>query len=73
MTELLRRVVSEIQLLPDAEQDRIAGRLLEELEEREWNELVGSPRSQLLLRRLAAEARAEDDRGETHDLDVLLR
>lgn len=72
MTERLRRVVAELERLPEAEQDEIAGRLLEELEQREWDALVGSPASLHLLRRLAAEARAEHERGETRNLDELL-
>ena len=68
MSETLRRVVSEIERLPADEQDAIAHELQVRLEEREWDALVRSPKSQHLLERLAAEARAEDDQGETRDL-----
>jgi hypothetical protein len=37
MTELLQRVIAELEKLPDQEQDAIAARLLAELEdEKEW-------------------------------------
>lgn len=72
MTDLLRRAVSEIERLPEVEQDQIAARLLEELEEREWDAIVGSPASQDLLAEMAADARVEYERGETRDLDELL-
>ncbi|MEM1170040.1 MAG: hypothetical protein AAGJ08_13425 [Cyanobacteria bacterium P01_H01_bin.35] len=39
MTELLRRAISEIEKLPEAEQDAIASRILAELkDERLWQE-----------------------------------
>lgn len=72
MTELLRRAVSEIERLPEVKQDRIAALLLDELEEREWDTSVGSPKSQRLLDEMAAEAHAEYERGETRNLDELL-
>jgi len=68
LTETLRRVVSEIERLPPHEQDAIARELQLRLDEREWDSLVRSPESQLLLERLAAEARSEDDQNETRDL-----
>jgi len=65
MTELLKRVVSQIELLPAAEQDAIAEMIALELEEREWDALVSRPESQRFLERLAADARKEDAAGET--------
>jgi len=65
MTELLKRVVSQVELLPAADQDAIAALIAEELEEREWDELISRPESQRFLERLAAEAREEDAAGET--------
>lgn len=72
MTELLPRAVSAIERLPEGDQDEIATRLLDELEEREWDRLINSPESLRVLRRMAAEAIAEDEWGETRDLDEVL-
>jgi hypothetical protein len=55
LTATLRRVVSDIVRLPADEQDAIAHELQVPIEEREWNALVRSPKSQHLLRRLAAD------------------
>lgn len=62
MMELLRRAMPAIERLPEGDQDEIATRLLDELEEREWDRLVNSPDSLHALRRMAAEAIAEDER-----------
>jgi DnaJ-domain-containing protein 1 len=67
MTELLRRVVAEIERLPAEEQDAIAERLQREMEEREWAERVAKPGSQRFLEALAAEARREDASGEAKE------
>ncbi|MDJ0515079.1 MAG: hypothetical protein QNJ74_02075 [Trichodesmium sp. MO_231.B1] len=47
MTELLRRAISQIEKLPEAEQDVIASRLLAELEdERLWQEKFGATKDE---------------------------
>jgi DnaJ-domain-containing protein 1 len=56
VTELLRRVVEQIEQLPDEQQDAIAEAILRELEEREWDELVAKPSSQRFLEHLVADA-----------------
>jgi hypothetical protein len=63
MTELLRRVVAQVEQLPPDQQDEIAEMLQRELEERERDELVATPESQHFLEQLAAEARREDAEG----------
>ena len=65
MTERLKRVVSQIELLPAEEQDAIAEWIEEELDDREWDALLARPESQRLLTQLAAEARRQDAAGET--------
>jgi len=58
MVEELRRALDLLGRLPDEEQRQIAQLVLEEIEQREWDELVGSPRSKAFLKRLIAEAKA---------------
>jgi DnaJ-domain-containing protein 1 len=67
VTELLRRVVEQIEQLPDEQQDAIAEAILRELEEREWDELVAKPSSQRFLEHLVAEAQREDAAGLTQE------
>lgn len=74
MTELLEKAVAETSKLPQPEQDIVAARILEDLEERKeaqfWlKELAGSD---ALLDRLAAEALEEHLQGKTRPLDELL-
>jgi DnaJ-domain-containing protein 1 len=67
MTELLRRVVAQIEQLPAEQQDAIAEALLRELDEREWDAIVAKPGSQRFLEHLATEARREDAADETQE------
>jgi len=67
MTELLQRVVSEVELLDPEQQDAIAELIQQELEEREWDALVSSPASQAVLARMAADALRDDAAGETRE------
>lgn len=64
MIEALRRVVSEIEGLPDEEQDRIANVLQAELD-RTWDDLLESPRSVGMLDEMAARVRSERRAGRT--------
>jgi predicted lipid-binding transport protein (Tim44 family) len=64
MTEALRRVVSEIESLPDEEQDRIAMLLQAELDRR-WDEALESPRSVRILDEMAERVREERRAGQT--------
>jgi hypothetical protein len=68
MTELLKRAFDEASKLPRDRQDAIASMLLRELEsDRKWDRAFED--SQDALAKLADEALAEDERGETEDLD----
>lgn len=58
MVNELREALDLLGQLPDDEQRRIAQIVLEEIEQREWDELVSSPRSKAFLRRLIADAKA---------------
>lgn len=57
MTEALRRVFSEIEALPNEEQDRIANLLQAELD-RVWDEVLESPHSVRVLEGMAESVRS---------------
>ncbi len=68
MTQLLQRAFDEVRKLPDDQQDRIAGWILDELEAGEaWDNALAA--SQDVLSRLADEALKEHRAGKTHRLD----
>lgn len=68
MTEALKKAIELAQQQPEDEQNVIAHLILEELQaEHRWQELFNDPRSDALLERLAAEAIAEDEAGETEE------
>lgn len=58
MVDELRQALDVLGQLPDEEQRRIAQIVLEEIEQREWDQLVSSPRSKAFLKRLIADAKA---------------
>jgi hypothetical protein len=71
MTKLLEKAIQKVSKLPQAEQDAIASQILAVLEdETEWARQFAAHGGK--LRRLAQEALAEDDGGETHPLDKIL-
>ena len=57
MVEELRQALDALGQLPDEEQRQIAQLVLEEIEQRQWDELVSSPQSKAFLKRLIAEAK----------------
>lgn len=71
MTELLQDALRKVASLPSEEQDAIATQIIETLQdEAAWKEeLARTPKK---LARLAHEARAEHECGETRTLDELL-
>ena len=69
MTKVLEKAFAKAAALPDAEQDAFGRFLLAEIEaEAEWNAAFAS--SQDELARMAREALAEYDAGETKPLDM---
>lgn len=69
MTELLRRVIAELEKLPDAQQDAIAARLLAELkDEQAWTACFEATTDEQ-WDRLAAMVRQDIADGETVPLD----
>ncbi|HET9922000.1 MAG TPA: hypothetical protein VFQ30_19330 [Ktedonobacteraceae bacterium] len=67
MTERLQQAIERLQQLPDAAQNAIAERILDEIDEQEWDEIVKKPHVQHALRRLAKEARRQNAAGETEE------
>ena len=68
MTQLLERAISEVNRLPEAEQDALASLVLEEIaSEARWSEAFAGSQSQLAS--LATDALAEFHAGRTLPLD----
>jgi hypothetical protein len=68
MTDLLQQAFQEASRLPPDEQDLFARWILHQLQsEQRWNDLFA--RSQHVLEKLAAEAMAEHEAGQTEPLD----
>jgi hypothetical protein len=67
MVEELQELFEQARQQPPEVQRQIAKLIRLGLEEREWDEIVESPRGQDLLERLAAEARLEVSRGEVEE------
>jgi hypothetical protein len=67
MTEQLRQAFERAQQLPENVQNFLAKRLLEEIEEREWEQIVSKPHVRATVRTLAEEAFGQYQRGETED------
>jgi len=71
MSTLLEKALEQVVALPDDEQDAIASQILVSLaDEDAWKKRFAGNRE--VIRRMAREALAEDDRGETLPLDDLL-
>lgn len=67
MTRLLKKAMSEVEKLPESEQDAVAALVLEELaSEQRWTELFAQ--SQDKLAKLAEEALADHAAGRTKPL-----
>jgi len=65
MTEQLRQAFERAQRLPDDAQNALAARILEAIDEQEWDEIVSKPHVRQALRTLAEEARKYEVTGET--------
>ncbi len=67
MTQLLKKAISEVEKLPESEQDAVATLVLEELaSEKRWSELF--EKSQDTLAKLAEKALADHATGRTKPL-----
>jgi hypothetical protein len=71
MSTLLEKALEMVSTLPPDQQDAIASQILASIADEEaWKKRFEEKRN--VIRRLASEALAEDDRGETVPLDDLL-
>ena len=71
MSTLLEKALEKVSTLPLDQQDAIASQILASIADEEaWKKRFEEKRN--IIRRLASEALAEDDRGETVPLDDLL-
>jgi acyl-CoA reductase-like NAD-dependent aldehyde dehydrogenase len=71
MSSLLEKALEKVGSLPESEQDAIASQILDTLADEEaWSRRLAEKRD--VIRRMADEAREEDERGETRALDDLL-
>ena len=71
MNQLLKEAFDKAAKLSEAEQDRIARLLLEEMEsDRRWDELFATSESEAFLERMADETWAEHRAGATRPLNV---
>jgi predicted metal-dependent hydrolase len=64
MTEQLQRAIERLQQLPIEEQNAIAERILDELDEREWDKITSTSHVQQALIELADEAEQQEKAGE---------
>lgn len=72
-TRSFERAMAKAATLPPGDQDALAALMLAEIDDAlRWEARFADDRSPNLLKRLAAEALAEDDAGLTEPLDALL-
>jgi len=72
MSTLLEKALEQVSVLPLDEQDAIASQILASLADEEaWKRRFAAKRD--IIRRMAQEALAEDERGETLRVEALLR
>jgi hypothetical protein len=67
MTEQLQQAIEALQRLPADAQNAIARRILEEIEEQEWDAIVSKPHVQAHLHELGRQALEEERAGENED------
>lgn len=67
MTTQLQRAIERLQQLPIEDQIAIAERILEEIDEREWDKIVNTPHVQQAINELAEEAKQQEEAGEIEE------
>jgi hypothetical protein len=75
MIDAVKRLVERLEQLPAGEQEAIVRyleQLIEDAEDRRWDELLTTPESRAFLDKLAAEADEEERAGRLIDLDKAL-
>ncbi|MGH2516385.1 MAG: hypothetical protein ACRDHP_12085, partial [Ktedonobacterales bacterium] len=69
MTDRLRQVFTHAEQLADAQQDALAAKWAEDLDELEWDALTRKPGAHAFHQRLIEEARQARAKGEIEDID----
>jgi hypothetical protein len=67
MTNQLQRAIERLQQLPIEDQIAIAERILEEIDEREWDKITSKPHVQQAINELAEEAKQQEEAGEIEE------
>lgn len=67
MTTQLQQAIERLQQLPIEDQIAIAERILEEIDEREWDRIVSTPHVQQAINELAEEAKQQEEAGEIEE------
>lgn len=67
MTEQLKETYERALQLPHAAQNAIVERILDEIDNQEWDDIVNQPRSLEAIRRMVEQLRREEDMGETEE------
>jgi DNA phosphorothioation-dependent restriction protein DptG len=69
MTQVLQQALESLNALPEAQQNEIAQRLLEEIEEAKWQASFDRPESKDFLQTMAEKVRAERRAGQTKSIE----
>jgi hypothetical protein len=69
MTQVLQQALESLNTLPEAQQNEIAMRLLEEIEEAKWRTSFARPESNAFLETMAEKVRAERRAGQTQPIE----
>ncbi len=75
MIDTLRRLIERLEQLPEDEQAEIARRIepiIEDADERKWDELLATPESDAFIAQLIAQAHEDEKAGRLIDLDAAL-
>jgi hypothetical protein len=68
MTQVLQQALESLNTLPEAQQNEIAQRLLEEIEEAKWRASFARPESKDFLQTMAEKVRSERRAGQTKSI-----
>jgi hypothetical protein len=69
MTQVLQQALESLNTLPEAQQNEIAQRLLEEIEEAKWQASFARPESKDFLQTMAEKVRSERRAGQTKSIE----
>jgi hypothetical protein len=73
MIDTLKRLIKRLEQMPEDEQEEIARRIepiIEDVDERKWDELLATPESDAYVAQLIDQAHADERAGRLIDLDA---